>query len=47
MEDEGPDTFRTTLGYLQNEGLLLAGAVHDYTCPETGKHDMFFPVRQL
>ena len=24
----------------------LAGAVYDYSCPETGKDYMFFPIRK-
>lgn len=46
-EVEGPDTFQTVLNYLAAEGLTLAGAVHDFTCPATGKNYMYFPIRAL
>ncbi len=30
-----------------SEGLYLAGAVHDFTCPQTGKSYMLFPVKRM
>ena len=39
--------FVDTLNYLSANGLTLAGAVHDFTCPATGKSYMYFPVRKL
>ena len=27
--------------------ITLAGAVHDFTCPATGKNYMYFPVKAL
>ena len=39
--------FLDMLRYLQEENLPLAGAVHDFTCPATGKSYMFFPIRKL
>ena len=47
VECEGGDTFPNTLAYLAENQLTLAGAVHDFTCPETGKNYMFFPIRKL
>lgn len=41
------DTFPQAIDYLREHGISLAGAVHDYTCPEDGKNYMFFPVRRL
>jgi hypothetical protein len=35
------------IAYLQENNLPLAGAVHDFTCPVTGKNYMYFPVRKL
>ncbi len=29
------------------EKCMLAGAVHDFTDPKTGKNYMFFPIRKL
>ena len=46
-ECEGEDTFMKVLEYMQENGLTLAGAVHDFTCPETGKNYMFFPISVL
>lgn len=47
VECEGGDTFPNTLAYLAENQLTLAGAVHDFTCPESGKNYMFFPIRKL
>lgn len=46
-ECDGGDTFGEVTGYMKENGIELAGAVHDFTCMETGKNYMFFPVRQL
>lgn len=46
VEQEKEDTFSRTLQYLEENGISLAGAVHDFTCPRTGKNYMFFPVRK-
>lgn len=46
-ECEGEDTFMKVLEYMQENGLTLAGAVHDFTCPETGKNYMFFPIGKI
>lgn len=39
--------FPQVMGYLQENGMELAGAVHDFTCPQTGKGYMFFPVKRI
>ncbi|MBD5093744.1 MAG: GyrI-like domain-containing protein [Subdoligranulum sp.] len=44
---EGGSTFSGAMGYLQESGLSLAGAVHDFTSPQTGENYMFFPIRKL
>lgn len=44
VECEGNDTFTKMIKYLNDNHILLAGAVHDFTCPQTGKSYMFFPV---
>ena len=46
-ECEDGNTFPQMLEYLAENHLTLAGAVHDFTCPETGKNYMFFPIRRL
>ncbi len=47
VEMEGETTFPDTLKYLKENQLSLAGAVHDFTCPQTGKSYMYFPVGRL
>ena len=47
VENEGPDTFVEALDWIKQNGLSLAGAVHDFTCPETGRGYMLFPIRKL
>lgn len=39
--------FPEMIAYLQSRGIQLAGAVHDFTCPQTGKSYMYFPIRKL
>jgi len=46
-ECDVPDTFAQMIRYMEENGIQLAGAVHDFTCPETGKNFMFFPIRKL
>jgi len=47
VECENDDTFPTTIKYLEDNDIPLVGAVHDFTCPQTGKNYMFFPIRKL
>lgn len=47
VECENGDTFSQTIEYLKDNAIALAGAVHDFTCPQTGKNYMFFPIRKL
>lgn len=46
-EHTGPETFGDMLRYLEHNGLSLAGAVQDFTCPATGKNYMLFPIERL
>jgi hypothetical protein len=39
--------FSEMIAYLQENHILLAGAVHEFTCPRTGKNYLYFPVRRL
>lgn len=41
------DTFSEMMNYLETNQITLAGAVHDFTCPQTGKNYMYFPIRKL
>lgn len=47
VERDSENTFPEMLAYLEANAISLAGAVHDFTCPETGKQYMFFPIRRL
>ena len=47
VECESQNTFSDMLQYLNDNGIPLAGAVHDFTCPQTGKSYMFFPIKRL
>ena len=46
-ECEAEDTFVQVIEYLKQNDIPLVGAVHDFSCPQTGKNFMFFPVRKL
>lgn len=39
--------FEDTIGKLNEEGVPLAGAVHDYIDPATGKGYMYFPIKEV
>lgn len=46
-ECEGPETFSQVINYMGENDITLVGAVHDFTCPQTGKNYMFFPVGEV
>ena len=46
-ECEGENTFSEMLDYLGQNQIPLAGAVHDFTCPASGKSYMLFPIRKI
>lgn len=39
--------FEDTIEQMNEEGIPLVGAVHDYTDPATGKGYMYFPIREV
>lgn len=47
VETEGENTFTEVLEYMSINNITLVGAVHDFTCPETGKNYMFFPISRI
>lgn len=47
VECENDDIFPKVIQYLKENDIPLAGAVHDFTCPQTGNNYMFFPIRKL
>ena len=46
-ERDNDHAFADVIRYMKENHLPLAGAVHDFSCPKTGKDYMFFPVRKL
>ena len=46
-ECEGENTFSEVLDYLHRNQIPLSGAVHDFTCPVSGKSYMLFPIRKI
>ena len=46
-EVESGNTFSDVLEYMNANGIPLAGAVQDFTCPVSGKNYMFFPIRVI
>lgn len=46
VEHEDENTFSDVIQYLKDNNIPLVGAVHDFTCPQTGKNYMFFPIRK-
>ena len=47
IECENDSAFSEAIKYLEDNAIPLVGAVHDFTCPQTGKNYMFFPIRKL
>ena len=39
--------FEETIRKINEKGISLVGAVHDYTDPATGKDYLYFPIREL
>lgn len=47
VECDGADVFSRMLEHLKAQHLPLAGAVQDFTDPQTGRQYMLFPIRRL
>lgn len=47
VECDRDGIFSDMIAYLQANNIPLVGAVHDFTCPVTGKNYMYFPIRPL
>ena len=47
VECDSNTTFADMTQHLNDRQLSLAGAVHDYICPQTGKNYMYFPIKKL
>ena len=46
-EVESENTFSDVLDYMNTNHIALVGAVHDFTCPLSGKNYMLFPIRTI
>ena len=44
-ECENEHTFSEVRSYMTSHSIPLVGAVHDFTCPASGKNYLFFPIR--
>ena len=47
VECDRDGIFPEMIAYLQAQGMTLAGAVHDFTSPQTGKNYMYFPIQRI
>lgn len=47
VECDHDGVFSEMIDDLHKNGILLAGAVHDFTCPQTGKNYMYFPIGRI
>jgi hypothetical protein len=47
VKNENKNTFTEVIEYLNENNIKLAGAVHDYNCPEDGQVYIFFPIRRV
>lgn len=47
VECDRETVFSEMIACLREEGISLAGAVQDFTCPRTGKNYMLFPVKKM
>lgn len=46
-ENEDKDTFIQGIQYLRENKMSLEGAVQEFTCPQTGKGYLFYPIKKL
>lgn len=47
VKNESSSTFEDVINYLKGKNITLAGAVHDFNCPQTGQGYIFIPIRRL
>jgi len=47
VEKEKETTFFEVISYMKEKKIDLAGASHEFICPETGKEYLFFPTKKL
>ena len=44
VENDRETVFSEMIEYLQEHRIPLVGAVHDFTCPQTGRNYLYFPI---
>lgn len=47
VENTAADVFPSAVAHLGDNNLALAGAAHEFNCPQTGTQFLFFPIRKL
>lgn len=47
VERDSDASFAQMIAFMKQNGIPLAGAAQDFTCPATGKNYILFPVRRL
>lgn len=47
VENTSAGVFPSAIQHLKKNNLTLAGAVHEFNCPQTGTQFLFFPIRKL
>lgn len=47
IDNNGPDAFSAGFEYLKENGLALAGAIHEFTHVSTGRNYLYFPIKNL
>nr|MBP3599092.1 effector binding domain-containing protein [Eubacterium sp.] len=47
VECENENIFSQVINYMKESDMTLVGAVHDFTCPQTGKSYLFFPIETI
>ncbi len=47
VESDRETAFSEMIEYLQEHRIPLAGAVQDFTCPQTGRNYLYFPIQKL
>ncbi len=46
VECDSDNVFLEVIEYMNSNGIELVGAVQEFTCPQTGKNFMFFPIKR-
>lgn len=47
IPNASPDAFSKMIAHLNSKNIPLAGAIQEFTCPQTGKSELWFPIKKL